>query len=83
MAAFHVFKKQYVMFSLVLRKFTKIVEVYRKLVVGENGKIMVEFGDQKAAEYLSSSVSEKLAVRHFSFFKSEVFPMQYLQSMLH
>jgi hypothetical protein len=47
------------MFSLVLRKFTKIVEAYRKLVVGENGKLMVEFEDQMAAENLSSSVSEK------------------------
>ena len=55
----HVFKKQYVMFSLVLRKFTKIVEAYRKLVVGENGKLMVEFEDKMAAENLSSSVSEK------------------------
>jgi len=59
LAALHVFKKQYVMFSLVLRKFTKIVEAYRKLVVGENGKLMVEFEDKMTAENLSSSVSEK------------------------
>jgi len=58
LAALHVFKKQYVIFSLVLRKFTKIVEAYRKLVVGENGILMFEFEDKKAAGDLSSSVSE-------------------------
>ena len=59
MAVLHVFKKQYVMFPFVLRKCTKIVEAYRKLVVGENGKLMVEFEDKMTAENLSSSVSEK------------------------
>ena len=48
------------MFPLILRKCTKIVDAYRKLVVGENGILMFEFEDQKAAENLSSSVSEKI-----------------------
>ena len=58
-AVLHVFRKQYVMFPFVLRKCTKIVEAYRKLVVGENGKLVVEFEGQKAAENLSSLLSEK------------------------
>jgi len=79
----HVFKKQYVMFPFVLRKYTKIVEAYRKLVVGKNGKLVVEFEGQKAAENLSSLLSENLTARYFSLLKSEVFPMQYPQFMLH
>ncbi len=59
MAVLHVFRKQYVMFPFVLRKCTKIVEAYRKLVVGENSILMFEFEDKKAAENLSSSLSEK------------------------
>jgi len=46
------------MFPFVLRRYIKIVEAYRKLVVGENGILMFEFEDKKAAGDLSSSVSE-------------------------
>lgn len=35
------------------------VEALGKLVLGDNGELMVEFRDQKAADKLSSSLSEK------------------------
>jgi hypothetical protein len=35
------------------------VEKYGHLVVGEQGELMVEFPDQKAAERLSSALSER------------------------
>jgi len=47
------------MFPFILRKCTKIVDAYRKLVIGENSILMFEFEDKKAAGNLSSSLSEK------------------------
>ena len=37
----------------------EIVEKYGRLVVGENGELMVEFSDQKTAEALSSALSKR------------------------
>ena len=39
----------------------EIVEAHGKLVLGENGELMVELSDQKAADALASSLSEKFA----------------------
>ncbi|MBN1254968.1 MAG: hypothetical protein JXA50_06815 [Deltaproteobacteria bacterium] len=36
-----------------------IVEEHGKLVVGENGELIVEFTDQKSCDALSSALSEK------------------------
>jgi hypothetical protein len=36
-----------------------VVEEHGKLVVGENGELMVEFTDQKSFDALSSALSEK------------------------
>jgi len=36
-----------------------IVEAHGKLVVGDNGELMVEFADQKSADNLASSLSEQ------------------------
>ena len=36
-----------------------IIEEHGKLVVGEKGELMVEFTDQKSADNLSSSLSER------------------------
>ena len=36
-----------------------IVEEYGKLIVGENGELMVEFEDKKNADSLSSSLSKR------------------------
>jgi hypothetical protein len=35
------------------------VEAHAKLALGDNGELMVEFADQKAADNLSSSLSER------------------------
>ncbi len=37
----------------------KIVETHGKLVVGDNGELMVEFKDQNAAEILSKALSDQ------------------------
>lgn len=37
------------------------VEAHGKLVVGDNGELMVEFSDQKAADALASSLAERFA----------------------
>jgi len=37
----------------------KTVEEHGSLALGDNGELMVEFADQKAADTLSSSLSEK------------------------
>ena len=37
----------------------KTVEEHGSLALGDNGELMVEFADQKAADILSSSLSEK------------------------
>ena len=36
-----------------------IVEAHGKLVLGEKGELMVEFADQKSADNLSSSLTER------------------------
>lgn len=36
-----------------------VVEEYGKLVVGENGELMVEFTNQKSCDALSSALLEK------------------------
>jgi len=37
----------------------KAVEAYGKLVLGDQGELMVEFSDQKSADALSASLSQK------------------------
>jgi hypothetical protein len=37
----------------------EVVKKHGRLIVGEEGELMVEFGDQKAVEALSSALSER------------------------
>jgi hypothetical protein len=37
----------------------EVVKEYGRLVVGDNGELMIEFEDDKAADALSSSLSER------------------------
>jgi len=37
----------------------EIVEAHGKLIVGDNGELMVEFEEQKAAETLSAALSDR------------------------